>query len=72
MAGMWLVGEDMPQENNRITLEESRVCDIYKTVPPNPARLMYFERPRVWLCDGARAARFFRACNSTLRFCHPG
>ena len=23
MAGMWLVGEDMPQENNRITLDPS-------------------------------------------------
>ena len=34
MAGMWIVGEDMPQESNRITLHES-VKDQYGQPVPN-------------------------------------
>jgi choline dehydrogenase-like flavoprotein len=34
MAGMWLVGEDMPQESNRITLHDS-VKDKYGLPVPN-------------------------------------
>jgi len=34
MAGMWLVGEDMPQETNRITLN-SEVLDQYGLPAPN-------------------------------------
>lgn len=45
MAGMWLVGEDMPQETNRITLDpkakdkfacRSRACAFPTTVPTTP------------------------------------
>jgi len=36
MVGMWLVGEDMPRENNRIMLEESRVCDITRRCRRTP------------------------------------
>jgi choline dehydrogenase-like flavoprotein len=33
MAGMWIVGEDMPQETNRITLHESEVDQFGAPVP---------------------------------------
>jgi hypothetical protein len=34
MAGMWLVGEDMPQESNRITLHDTEK-DQYGLPVPN-------------------------------------
>jgi choline dehydrogenase-like flavoprotein len=33
MAGMWIVGEDMPQEQNRITLHESEKDDFGLPIP---------------------------------------
>ena len=38
MAGMWIVGEDMPQETNRVTLHADREGPVRPADPQRPLR----------------------------------